>query len=138
MFPLMTMVSFITVVALSSTCLSGTQFTENCSIMAISREDQTNALAIHLLKNELTLSDALVVLTTYRRVTSEEYMLLAHQPGARGTVTLAGGASYRWEIEPGYAAELTMSEQPTVYLLRPGLGKDKGEKTKGADKKTGQ
>ena len=104
----------------------GEVFADESAMLAITREDQTNAIAIRMLKNELTLSQAIVVLSTYQKVTRDQYMIYAHQPGARGTVTLKDGSVFSWEIEPGYAARVRAGET-TIYLLRPGLGSGRAE-----------
>ena len=97
-------------------------FTDEASILSVSREDQTEALKTGLLKAEVTLPQVIEVLTTYRKVTREQYRLAAHQiAGARGTVTLKGGVTYLWEVEPNYAATVKGHHGETVYLLHPRL-----------------
>lgn len=109
--------------AIGAMCYAAESFTDDASIMAISREDQANALATHLLKKELTLPEAIVVLTTFQRVSRDQYILYSHQPGARGSVTLKDGNAFAWEIEPGYAARLKGQGTIVIYLLRPDMGK---------------
>lgn len=96
-------------------------FTDKESILAVSRYDQAPALKTKLLEEELTLAPVIEVLTTYRKVSREQYLVYAHQTGACGTVTLKGGATYLWEIEPGYAATVTGHRGVTTYLLHPRL-----------------
>jgi hypothetical protein len=60
-------------------------------------------------------------LTTYRKVSRDQYMVYAHQPGVRGTVTLKGDVAYRWQIEPDYSATVTDERGATMYFLHPRL-----------------
>jgi hypothetical protein len=101
--------------------LAGEPFTQESAVLAVSREDQTNALKARLLKEEVPLSQALAVLTTFKKVTQEQYLIYDHQVGARGTVTLKDGKTYTWAIEPGYAATVTDAGGATTYLLPPRL-----------------
>ena len=73
------------------------------------------------------IKDAISVLTTYVKVTRDEYEIFAHSLGARGSVTLKSGSTFQWEIEPGYAAVVRSAGQEPVYLLLPKLKKAKGE-----------
>lgn len=101
------------------------QFVDDASIVAISREDQTSALKARLLKKEFTLSEAISVLTTYKKVTRDQYIVYVHQPGARGLVTIRDGTVFAWEIEPTYAATLKSPATGTIYLLRPDIAEGK-------------
>ena len=94
-------------------------FAKPSDLSAITREDQTKALKIKAIRSEVTLADAIQVLTTYRRVSKKEYMKLAHQIPAKGTVTLTDGKQYKWEIEPDYAAKVINPDGAVTYLLRP-------------------
>lgn len=96
-------------------------FTDEASILSVSRQDQTEAVKSGSLKKELTLPQVIEVLTSYRKVDRDQYLLYAHQIGAFGTVTLKGGTTYLWEIEPNYAATVTAHRGKTVYLLHPRL-----------------
>jgi hypothetical protein len=97
-------------------------FAQESGILAVTREDQTNALKTRQLKKEVSLSEAIAVLTSFDKVTRDQYLTYAHQPtGARGTVTLKDGNTYTWEIEPGYAATVTDAKGGTTYLLHPRL-----------------
>lgn len=91
------------------------------NIMAVSREDQTEASRIKLLKQEVTLSDVLDDLTTFKEVTKQQYMVYDHLPGARGTVTLKGRGVCKWELEHGYAAQINDEHGVFTYLLAPSL-----------------
>lgn len=104
-----------------SACFAGELFTDEAAILAISREDQTNALKTGRLKRELTLSAAITVLTTYRSVTQERFLIFAHQPGVSGKLILKNGKAYTWTIEPDYAATLKGPGGETIYLLHPKL-----------------
>jgi hypothetical protein len=95
-----------------------TTFTTQREILAIDREDQTESLRTKLLRKEVTLSDAISVLTTFKKVSERQYFIYAHQMGARGTVTLTGGRHFSWEIEPEYAARIRSKDGMVVYLLR--------------------
>jgi hypothetical protein len=97
-------------------------FTTETNILAVSREDQTEALKTKVLEKEFTLRDAVVALTTFKQVTRDQYYIYAHRGiGAEGTVTLSGGKKYRWDIEPGYAARVADEQGAVVYLLAPSL-----------------
>lgn len=97
-------------------------FTDEASIMSVLREDQAEALKAQVLKKELTLPQVINVLTSYRKVTRDQYLVYAHRGlGARGSVTLKDGTIYVWEIEPDYAATVTAVPDETVYLLHPRL-----------------
>ena len=96
-------------------------FTTEGQILAISRQDQSNAIKTKMVKRAVLLTEVITVLTTYRKVTKDQYMIYAHQIGVAGTVTLTGGKSYTWSIEPGYAATVTSAKNDEVYLLRPEL-----------------
>lgn len=96
-------------------------FTDESQILGVSRESQADALKTRRIKKELTLSEVLVVLTTYRTVSREQYLIYDHVGGVQGTVTLTGGQVYLWVIEPGYAATVVDHQGHTTYLLRPDL-----------------
>ena len=96
-------------------------FTTETQIVAVSRQDQSNAIKIKMVKREVLLSEVIKVLTTYHKVTRHQYMMYAHQIGVLGTVTLADGKGYTWSIEPGYAATVKSADGEEVYLLRPEL-----------------
>ena len=101
---------------------AGGRFTDESAILAVGRDDQTEALKTKRLKKEVTVTDAVKVLTTYRAVTREQYLEYAHQPtGATGSVRVKGRGMCLWEIEPGYAAVVTLPHGRRVYLLHPGL-----------------
>ncbi|HEV2296782.1 MAG TPA: hypothetical protein VGR35_23270 [Tepidisphaeraceae bacterium] len=104
-------------------------FTDEASILSVSREDQTEAVKTGLLKKELTLPQVIEVLTSYRKVNRDQYLVYAHQIGARGA--LKGGTTYLWEIEPDDAARVTAHRGETVYLLHPRLktepARDRGQ-----------
>jgi hypothetical protein len=102
-------------------CRAGEPFTDEAAILAISREDQANDLRTRRLRKELTLPAAIVALTTYQKVTRDQYLTYAHQSGAHGKVTLKGGKEYSWDIEPDYAATLKGADGAIVYLLHPKL-----------------
>jgi hypothetical protein len=104
-----------------SACRAGEPFTNEASILAISREDQANDLKTKRLKKELTLPAAITVLTTYRTVSRDQYLTYAHQAGAYGKVTLKGGKDFSWEIEPDYAAKVKGAGGETIYLLHRSL-----------------
>ena len=96
-----------------------TTFTTESEILAVSREDQTDALKTKLLRKVVTLSDAISVMTTFKKVSKLQYLIYDHQIGARGTITLTGGRHFSWEIEPGYAARIRGDDGAVVYLLHP-------------------
>jgi hypothetical protein len=100
---------------------AGEPFTDESMILAVTREDPTNLLKTRRLKKELSVSEVIGVLTTFPKVTREQYLTYDHQIGAGGTVTLKGGKTYSWEIEPGYAGRVTAPGGETTYLLAPGL-----------------
>jgi hypothetical protein len=101
---------------------TGEPFTREPAILAVSREDQTNALKTRLLKKEVFLPEVITALTTFNKVTRDQYLLYDHQlAGAQGTVTLKDGKTYKWKLEPGYAAEVTSPGGDKTYLLDPRL-----------------
>jgi hypothetical protein len=102
-------------------CRAGEPFTDEASILAVSRDDQANDLKSKRLKKEFTLSAAITVLTTYKTVSKEQYLTYAHQSGASGKVVLRGGKEYSWDIEPDYAAQVKGAHGEIVYLLHPKL-----------------
>ena len=116
---------FIALLLAASTCWADEPFMVERLIAGITRQDQSDAIRAGLLKRELTLSEAITALTTFARVSHEEYMTYAHQPGARGSLVLVGGVTLLWEIEPGYGAIVTTYENDRVYLLHPSLLKDR-------------
>src|SRR5262245_6005937 len=100
---------------------AGAPFTDEAAILAVARDDQTEALKTKRLKKEVTITDAVTVLTTYRAVTRDQYLEYAHRFGATGSVTVKGVGVGRWAIEPGYAAVVTLPRGGRVYLLHPEL-----------------
>ncbi len=96
-------------------------FTDESSILAVTREDQTRDLEIQRLRKEVTLTAAIKVLTTYRVVTRDQYFIYTHQSGAYGSVTSKGRGTCLWEIELDYAAVVTLPNGGRIYLLDPGL-----------------
>ena len=110
-----------TVLGFGPACRAGEPFTDEASILAISRDDQANDLKTRRLKAEVTLPAAIAALTTYRTVTREEYLTYAHRSGALGKVTLKGGKEYSWDIEPGYAATVRGAGGEIIYLVHPKL-----------------
>ncbi|MCX7047701.1 MAG: hypothetical protein NTX50_19725 [Candidatus Sumerlaeota bacterium] len=96
-------------------------FTTEKQILAVSREDQSNAIKIKMIKREVLLTEVISVLTTYSKVTRHQYMIYDHQIGVSGTVSLTDGKSCKWMIEPGYAATVKSADGVEVYLLRPDL-----------------
>lgn len=96
-------------------------FTPEDHILAVSRQDQSNAVKIKMVQREVLLTEVIKVLTTYRKVTKHQYMIYAHQIGLSGTVTLIGEKKYTWSIEPGYAATVKSEGGKEVYLLHPEL-----------------
>jgi hypothetical protein len=97
-------------------------FTNESAILAVTRDDQTESLKTKLLRKEVTATDAVNALTTYRVVTRDQYLEYAHQLGATGSVTITGRGTYLWDIEPGYAAVVTPPRGGgPVYLLHPDL-----------------
>jgi hypothetical protein len=102
-------------------CRAGEPFTDEASILVISREDQANDLKTKRLKKEFTLPAAIAALTTYQKVTRDQYLTYAHQRGAFGKVTLKGGKDYSWDIEPDYAAIVKGAHGEIIYLLHPKL-----------------
>jgi hypothetical protein len=109
------------VLGAGAACRAGEPFTDEASILAISREDQANYLKIKRLKKELTLPSVITVLTTYRSVSRDQYLTYAHQFGVNGKVTLKGGKEFSWEIEPDYAAKVKGADGEIIYLLHPKL-----------------
>jgi len=92
---------------------SDATFTAENNILAMSRDPKSK---------DLSLVEAIKVLTTYRKVSAAQYSALDHlssSPAIKGQVTLTDGKVYTWNIEPGYAATLTGTERETIYLLRP-------------------
>lgn len=102
-------------------------FQDEGAILAVSREDPAIPLKTKLLNKEVTLPEAVKVLTTYRVVTRDQYLTYAHQVGANGSVTLKGGVTCLWQIESGYAGVVTLPAGQQVYLLRPDLKVAQGE-----------
>ena len=47
-------------------------------------------------------------------------MIYDHQIGVPGTVTLTDGKTYKWSIEPGYAATVKSADGKETFLLPPG------------------
>jgi hypothetical protein len=102
-------------------CRAGEPFTDEASILAVSRDDQANDLKTRRLKKEFALPAAITVLTTYQKVSRDQYLTYAHRSGATGKVTLKGGKEYSWDIEPGYAARVKGARGEIIYLLHPKL-----------------
>lgn len=97
-------------------------FTEEAAVLAVARDDQTEARKSNRLRKVVTVRDAVTVLTTYRVVTRDQYLEYAHQPGATGSVTVRGVGVCLWKIEPGYAAVVTLpGGDGRIYLLHPDL-----------------
>ena len=97
-------------------------FTNESEILAVARDDQAEAVKTKRLGKELTITEAVKVLTTYRVVARQQYLEYAHQSGATGAVTIRGRGKHLWDIEPGYAAVVTPSRGGApVYLLHPDL-----------------
>jgi hypothetical protein len=94
-------------------------FTTERQILAVAREDQTKALKRKVVKREVLISEVIAVITTYRKVKELQYMVYHHQIGVNGTVSLTDGKTYKWSIEPGYAATVTAPNGDKVYLLHP-------------------
>ena len=107
--------------ALASDTENVPTFTSEEQILAVSRQNQSNAIKTKIVKREVLLTEVIKVLTTYRKVTRHQYMIYAHQLGLSGTVTLTKGKSYTWSIEPGYAGTVKSADGEEVYLLRPEL-----------------
>jgi hypothetical protein len=110
-----------TMLGAGSACRAGEPFTDEASILAISRIDQANDLKTRRLKKEFSLPAAITVLTTYRTVSRDQYLTYAHQSGAHGKVTLKGDKEYTWNIEPDYAAKVKGAGGEIIYLLHPKL-----------------
>lgn len=102
-------------------CQAADTFTNDSEILAVSREDQTNAIRTKILKSEFTVSQAIVALTTFKKVTRERYLDFAHQIGVTGTVTLKGGKTYSWSIEPDYSATVKDLQGEKMYLVNSKL-----------------
>jgi hypothetical protein len=118
---------------------AGEPFTQESAILALTREDQTKALKTRMLKKEVTVSEVIAVLTSFNKVTREQYLTCDHQAsGVRGTVTLKDGKTYTWEIEPGYAATVTDRKGEKTYLLHPNLTVKPEEAGDGKQAKTGE
>jgi hypothetical protein len=101
---------------------AGEVFVPEAAILAVARDDQTWALKTRALKKEVTITDVVKVLTTYRIVTRDQYLVYAHTlAGAYGSVKIKGRGTCLWAIEPGYAAVVTLPAGCKVYLLRPDL-----------------
>jgi hypothetical protein len=97
-------------------------FVGEAAILVISRDDQTQALKTKAIEKEVTISEAIRVLTTYRVVTRDQYLNYDHTVGvACGSVKIKGRGTFLWAIEPGYAAVITPPQGGMVYLLRPDL-----------------
>ena len=97
-------------------------FTEEPAILAVERDDQTQALKTKLLKKEIVVTEVVKVLTTYRAVTRDQYLSCDHQiAGACGSVKLKDRGTCLWRIEPDYAAVVTLPGGVEIYLLRPDL-----------------
>ena len=97
-------------------------FTQETAILAISREDQTEALKTKRLRKEFTLTETIRVLTTYRVVTRNHYIRYAHTLHfAEGAVTVKEHGNCQWQIEPNYAGVVTLPAGRRIYLLRPDL-----------------
>jgi hypothetical protein len=121
-----TILTFVVLVMIQLFCLcceaqqTNAVFTTVSNIMAVSRDDQTQALKTRLLDKEITIPDIVTVLTTFETVTRARYMVYAHRPtGAKGTVTLTSGRLFKWELEPGYAARIEDTNGVVTYLLSP-------------------
>jgi hypothetical protein len=110
------------VLAVTAPPAPGGPFTGEAAILAVARDDQAQALKTKLLKQEVTITDAVKVLTTYRVVGRDQYLVYAHQGGATGSATVKGLGVCLWEIEPGYAAVVTLPRGGRqVYFLHPDL-----------------
>jgi hypothetical protein len=121
-----TILTLAVLVAIQSICFCGEAqqtsevFTTVSNIMAVSRDDQAQALKIGLVKKEVTIPDVVTFLTTFETVTKAQYMIYHHTiPGAKGTVTLTDGQIFNWELEPGYAARVEDAHGVVTYLLSP-------------------
>lgn len=93
-------------------------FASDNQIAAVTREENN-----HYEKRPVFLSEAISILTTYRVVTKDQYMVYDHGLiCTRGTVSLTNGTTYKWFIEPDYAVKLTAPDRgETIYLLHPYL-----------------
>ncbi len=97
-------------------------FVQEAAILAITMDDQTHALKTRAIEKEVTITEAIRVLTTYRVVTRDQYLNYDHTDGiACGSVNIKGQGTYLWAIEPGYAAVVTLPVGGKVYLMRPEL-----------------
>lgn len=109
----------------SSVAPAADTFTDDDQIILLSRESQAVPMGAGTSEPSLSLAEVIEVLTTYRRVSEEQYSRYHHTGReVRGCVTLAGGRSYLWAIEPGYAAKVIGQADTVVYLLRPDLKVD--------------
>jgi hypothetical protein len=115
---------------LAFTCLLGPPpalgatevFVGEVAIMAVTMDDQAWALKTKAIDKEVTITEAIRVLTTFRVVTRDQYLSCDHTDGvACGSVTIKGRGTFLWAIEPGYAAVVTPPVGDKVYLLRPDL-----------------
>jgi hypothetical protein len=101
---------------------AGEVFVQEAAIRAVTMDDQTQALKTKAIDKEVTITEAIRVLTTYRIVTRDQYLNYDHALGvACGSVKIKGRGTFLWAIEPGYAAVVTPSQGGTVYLMRPDL-----------------
>lgn len=99
-------------------------FINESVIMGVTRADPARVGKAEAGKKELTLSEVLRVLTTYKKVSREVYSTY-HHLGATdsGSVTTRNGVVYLWQIEPDCAAVVIagQGERQTTYLLAPRL-----------------
>jgi hypothetical protein len=97
-------------------------FVQETAILAITMDDQTHALKTRAIEKEVTITEAVRVLTTYRVVTRDQYLNYDHTDRiASGAVNIKGRGTFLWAIEPGYAAVVTPPVGGKMYLMRPEL-----------------
>ena len=95
---------------------------DESDIVAVSLDDQAQALKTKAIKRGVGITEVIKVLTTYRVVTREQYLIYDHTVGvACGSASVKGGGTCLWAIEPGYAAVVTPPRGGEVYLLHPDL-----------------
>jgi hypothetical protein len=68
----------------------------------------------------LMISQVVQVLVTYQKVSMDQYLVFAHEPGSSGSVRLESG-TFLWQIEPDYAAVIVDHRGQRTFLLHPRL-----------------
>lgn len=99
-------------------CRAEARFTDEQSILAIAMDDANVDAPPD--RPRLMISQVVQVLVTYQKVSMDQYLVFAHQPGSSGSVRLESG-TFLWEIEPDYAAVIVDHRGQRTFLLHARL-----------------